>query len=188
MPHTAPPAAGGATAADPPLIDALYAELRSLARRHARANHGHQTTSLAHEAWIRLRGYDTAALNARREFAALAATVIRSVVADHARRAAATKRGGTWRRSPADVLDRTPAQVPLQNIPPDLLHDLENALADLERLSPRRAAIVELRFYAGLAHEEIAAILGVSLRTVQQEWRLARAFLLARLEEPDPAR
>lgn len=139
-----------------------------------------QTTALVHEAWLRLRGYDLASLSDKRhEFAALSATVLRSVLVDEARREGRRKRGGaSWRRIPLDP-ETEISEATSQYA--DLL-ELDEALVALEHLSPRRARIVELRFFGGLSVEHVAAILGVSGRTIETDWQLARAWLRVRLE------
>jgi RNA polymerase sigma factor (TIGR02999 family) len=161
------------------MVGAIYAELRALARCQARPR-SFQTTSLVHEAWMKLRGYDAAALWGRGELAALASKVMRTVVADYVRRAGSAKRGGAWTRVDLDQADQGPSPM----TEPEAHRDLEEALQELERLSPRRAAIVELRYFGGLTVAEVGEIMNLGERTVQEEWRLARAFLYARLRPP----
>jgi RNA polymerase sigma factor (TIGR02999 family) len=138
-----------------------------------------RTTALVNEAWLKLRGYDPSIWDGRREYAALAAAAMRSVLVDEARREGRNKRGSGWRRVPLGAMDEG---VDDGGEWVDLL-DLEVLLEGLERISTRRARVVELRFFGGLGTVEVADLLGVSERTVEEEWRLARAWLRARLDD-----
>lgn len=156
------------------LFEVLYAELRAAARRQlARGRPGEtlNTTALVHEAYLKLIHADPSRCNDRGHFFALAARAMRQIAIDHARRAAAEKRGGEVVVVPLDDLD-----VPDLSRPGDLLV-LEQALERLETVDPELARLVELRFYAGLTVEETADVLGVSSRTIKRDWRKARAFL-----------
>jgi RNA polymerase sigma factor (TIGR02999 family) len=156
------------------LFQVLYAELRSAARRQlARGRPGEtlNTTALVHEAYLKLIQSDATSWNDRGHFFALAARAMRQIAIDHARRAAAEKRGGEVVVVPLDHFD-----VPDLSRPGDLLV-LEQALSRLEAVDFELARLVELRFYAGLSVEETAEALGVSPRTVKRDWRKARAFL-----------
>lgn len=174
--------AEGRLAVSPDVSQAVYAELRDLARR---CLNGHgpgsrtfvQTTVLVHETWLKMRGYESAIWDQRREYAALAAAAMRSILVDEARREGRAKRGRGWRRVPLDAAgaDQSSRWI-------DLL-DLEGLLDGLEAICPRRARVVELRFFGGLNNGEVAELLSVGQRTVEQDWRLARAWLRARLDE-----
>jgi RNA polymerase sigma factor (TIGR02999 family) len=168
------------------LADSLYAELRAIAGRVLRDRRCPgllQTTALVHEAWIKLGGYDPARwATAREEFGALAASVLRTVLVDEARREGRDKRGGSWRRISLDVSPSIPAASQRSA---DIL-ELDEALAALAKLSERRVRIVEQRFFAGMTVEETAKHLHVSARTVEAEWSLARAWLRRYLEERHP--
>jgi len=136
-----------------------------------------QTTALANEAWIRLRKYSG---HGSEQTPVVAAAVLRSVLVDAARREGAVKRGNGWRRvalEPAVAVEGAGERWV------DLL-DLDEALEGLERSNPRAARIVELRFFGGLSVAETAVFIGASERTVEAEFRLARALLRVRL---DPA-
>lgn len=175
-------ARSGDEAAAGELMPLLYDHLRGIARAQIakeRAGHTLQATALLHEAWIRLDGGAAAPARDRQHFFALAARSMRQILVDHARRKAAGKRGGdgNWERVTLDValgeLDR-----------PDLdLLALEGCLEALEAKDARKARVVELRFFGGLPMPEIAALLGTSLRTVEQDWYLARAWLRKQLGE-----
>lgn len=172
--------AGDAQAAQQ-LAARLYDELHELARREMaaeRSNHTLQPTALLHEAYLRLAGGADGAFADRDSFFAAAANAIRRVLIDHARRRAREKRGGGRLRVPLDDLD-----VPGPIADEDLL-SLDAALAQLAARDPTKARIVELRFFAGLSMAELAKAMGASESTIQRQWRLARAWLRAHLEQP----
>ena len=157
----------------------LYGELHELARREMaaeRAGHTLQPTALVHEAYLRLAAGEQGAFADRESFFAAAATAIRRVLVDHARRRAREKRGGGRVRVPLEGLE---VAEPLED---EELLSLDEALAALAALDPAKARLVELRYFAGLSVEELGKALGVSASTVQREWRMARAWLRARLE------
>jgi RNA polymerase sigma factor (TIGR02999 family) len=164
---------GDPTAAEE-LAPLVYAELHRLAERHMGGrNHGQllQPTALVNEAWMRLAQQQELEFAGRDPFYALASRVMRSVLVDQARARKAQKRGGAWRR--VTLLDEEPGA-------PDAELDvlaLEEALRRLEEMDPELHELVELRFFAGLKHPDIARIQGVALRTVERNWRLARAWL-----------
>jgi RNA polymerase sigma factor (TIGR02999 family) len=163
------------------LAAALYEELRAMARQELsseRVGHTLQPTALVHEAYLRLVGGKSASFESSAHFFAAAATAIRRVLVDHARRRARVKRGGGETRVPLDDVD---ASEPL---PPAELLDLDAALAQLARVDSFKARIVELRFFAGLSVEELAKLLGASESSVRRDWRLARAWLRAELDRP----
>lgn len=171
--------AGDASAADR-LLPLVYEELRRLARGVARrgpADEVLQPTALVHEAFLRLVDGKLTVARDREHFLALAATAMRQILADHARRARALKRGGNWRRE-----TRVEPCTPSDGEPVDLLL-LDEVLTRLESVDPRQHRIVELRFFGGLDMEQIARALDVSVATVEREWRAARAWLGARIRE-----
>lgn len=149
----------------------LYTELRRLARammRAERREHILQTTALVHEAWLRLgSGGDWVD---RGRFLGAAAHTMRCILVDHARARARLKRRGAT----VELEEFAIADVYGQSI--DLLA-LDAALDRLAERSQLAAEIVELRFFGGMSHEEIALARGVSLRTVERTFRFARAFL-----------
>ena len=159
----------------------LYDELRAMARHELageRPEHTLQATALVHEAYLRLVGTDGGAFESRAHFFGAAATAIRRVLVDHARRRARAKRGGGEAHLSLEVLD------PAQPISDAELLGLDEALARLAVLDPTKARIVELRFFAGLSVEELAKLLGASESSVRRDWRLARAWLQQQLEGP----
>lgn len=166
-------AARGGEHAVAELSGLVYDQLRDLAAallRRERAGHTLQPTALVHEAFIRL--IDSTTVNAadRAHFVAIAAGVMRRVLIDHARAHGAAKRGGGRRltlRTGADIA-KTPEV--------DVL-DLDDALSRLAQLDERQAKVVELRFFGGLTMDEVATVLGLSKRSVEADWALARAWL-----------
>lgn len=169
----------GRTGAAEELAVLLYDELRALARQELageRRQHTLQPTALVHEAYLRLVGTDGGgAFENRAHFFGAAASAIRRVLVDHARRRARAKRGGGVVVLSLDALD------PAQRIPDPELLGLDEALAQLAQLDPTKARIVELRFFAGLSVEELARALGLSESTVRRHWRMARAWLRGEL-------
>lgn len=154
------------------LFPLVYAELRAMADRQLRGEavgHTLQATALVHEAYLKLAVQDgAAAWSDRAHFFGIASRAMRQVLVDHARRRRAGKRGGAWSRT---TLSGKP--LALDTDPEELL-----ALdAALEGLEPRQREIVEMRFFGGMTEEEVAAVLGVSDRTVRREWVKARAWL-----------
>jgi RNA polymerase sigma factor (TIGR02999 family) len=165
----------GARAGDKEATDALFAlaydELRRIARRvRGDRNETLSTTALVHEAYLKLLPSAVPANDAA-HFKLLIARAMREVLIDSARRRHAGKRGG---EDVAVTLDEDLQAAPLRAAQ---LLDLHTALEDLERVDPRRAAVVECRFFGGLDVEETAAALGLSTATVKRDWRVARAWL-----------
>lgn len=171
-------------AIDPDRWSAVYAELHRLAHglmRRERDDHTLQTTALVHEAWMRVA--DRAVWGSRGEFLAIAARAMRCILVDHARTRGRVKRGGGHK---ADALDELAIADAYGEIV-DLLA-LDAALDRLTVRNPLAARIVELRFFAGMAHDDIAAVCGVPLRTVERTFRLARATLYRYLGEAGSCR
>jgi RNA polymerase sigma factor (TIGR02999 family) len=167
-------AASGDAAANAALLPIVYAELRRVASRvmggEARS-HTLTPTALLHEAWLR---FDDGLLDAardRRHFYSLAARRMRQVLVDHARERDAQKRGGGVERITLTCADLT---TPGPSV--DMLA-LDQALGELEGADPRKARVVELRWFAGLEMTEVAEVLGISRATAQRDWEVARAYL-----------
>ncbi len=161
------------------LYPLVYDELRRLAQaalRFERTGHTLQPTALVHEAYLKLVDQTRARWQDRAHFCAVAAQAIRRILVDHARRRARDKRGGGWERLDPDLLLNLPAEAPAA----DLLA-LESALDKLAVDRPQHVRVVEMRFYAGLTNDHIAAVLGVSARTVERHWSFARAWLYREL-------
>ena len=161
------------------LLPLVYADLRRIAARQLRSerrDHTLSATAVVHEAYVRLVGQRRVRLEDRAQFFAAAATQMRRILVDHARRRAAAKRGGPEVRV---TLDEEIAAGMERDL--DLLA-LDRALEELEVVDPRVARIVELRFFGGLSLDDTAVAVEVSRRTVAREWALARGWLHKRLE------
>lgn len=167
------------------LFPLVYSELR---RQAASAMHRERVgltlepTALVHEVFLKLDGGAAAGCNDRGHFFAIAARTMRQVLVDRARRRSADKRGGEAERVGITVAESLMGEA-AEGRWLDIL-DIEKAMSRLERISERRARVVELRFFAGLEDGEIAEALGVSLSTVEREWRTAKAYLRSQLEKP----
>jgi len=166
------------------LTPLVYERLHRMARgymRGERAGHTLQATALVNEAFLRLTDSRDLDWTDRAHFFAVSARVMRRILVDAARTRAALKRGGNAARAehstPID-LDNLPAagiEMSAQ------ICALDDALNELARLDPRRARVIELRFFGGLSVEETAGVLQVSPQTVMRDWRLARAWLAREL-------
>jgi RNA polymerase sigma factor (TIGR02999 family) len=168
------------------LVPLVYEELRRQARRALqREGDGHtlQPTALVHEAWLRLDGQQEARWESRTQFFAVAARMMRRVLVDHARTRHALKRGGAPVQVTLGEVDRNGAAAPATSAMDSVdLLALDDALVRLAALDPRKAQLVELRYFAGLSIPEAAAALGVSAATVGREWAVARMWLRRELE------
>ena len=162
------------------LFPLIYDELRSVARRYLgreRSDHTLQATALVHEAYLKLVGQRDASWQGRSHFLAVAATAMRRILVNHAKAHRSAKRGGG---RPRLALDE--AAAVFEDRAGDLL-ELDEALTRLAALAPDQARLVELRFFAGLSVEETARLLGVSVRTAQYDWAMARAWLRGELAD-----
>jgi RNA polymerase sigma-70 factor, ECF subfamily len=169
---------GGDRSAAQKLMPLVYDEFKALAAHHLageRKNHTLQPTALVHEAYLRLIDQTRVDWQGRTHFFAIGSQAIRRVLIDHARSRARAKRGGGMARV---ELDDAVALAPERA--EDLLA-LDEALEKLEKLDARQAKVVEMRFFGGMTVEEVAEALGVSKRTVEGEWTMARAWLLREL-------
>jgi RNA polymerase sigma factor (TIGR02999 family) len=161
------------------LLPVLYEELRALARaRLAREAPGRtlQATALVHEAYLRLVGNQDPGWNGRAHFFGAAAQAMRRILVEEARRKKRTKRGGGRER-----VDLADVEIPVEPPVSDVLA-VDEAVKKLEESDPRKAAIVSLRYFAGLTAEETARALEVSLGTVEREWRFIKVWLQEELE------
>ena len=164
------------------LFTVVYAELRKLARVQRRRGPSHDTldtTALVHEAYLKLADQDDPRWRDRAHFYAVAATAMRHILIDHARSAAAAKRGGGRPRFSLDdvreVIGTSRGKVPARE--PELLVLLDEALNRLRESSARHVRIVECRFFAGMTLRDTAAALGVSVATVKRGWTIAQSWL-----------
>ena len=171
--------AGGDREALDRLAPRVYDELLRMARNFMRQERGGRTiqaTALVHEAYLRLIDVDNVDWGQRAHFFAVCAQVMRRILLEGARKRATSKRGGGWER------------VTLEEIPgaqggrPQELIALDEALTRLAAADPRKAQVVELRYFGGLSVEETASVLKVSPDTVARDWRSARAWLLSELD------
>ena len=160
------------------LTPLVYVELRRLAHRqmaHEHAGHSLQTTALVNEAYLRLVDCNRMRWVDRAHFFAVSATMMRRILLDRARRRCAAKR--EWKPEEADL----EKAVDMSSKRSHELVALDDALTELAKVDPRKARIVELRFFAGLEVKETAEVVGVSPETVMRDWKLARAWLLSEL-------
>ncbi len=161
------------------ILPLVYEELRLIAARQLRRErdtHTLEATAIVHEAYLRLSGQEGLEWANRTHFFAFAAQLIRRILVDYARNRNCAKREGRYEKvALTEAADLTLEQNP------DLIA-LDEALSDLEKVDPRKAAVVELKFFAGLSLEEIAEELGISEETVSREWRRAKAWLYGALQ------
>lgn len=164
----------GNTVAANDLYDAVYGELRDIARQRLARNRPGQTlntTALVHEAYLKLVDQNEVAWNDRAHFFATASRAMRFILIDYARRRTADKRGGGQAPVPMSAV-----QVGTDDRAEDLL-TLNHALEALKEKSERLGQLVEYKFFGGLTHEEIAEVTGLSVPTIKRDWRRARAWL-----------
>ena len=162
------------------LLPLVYNELRKLARaRMADEAPGHtmQATVLVHEAWLRVVGTEDPGWNGRGHFFGAAARAMRRILVEQARHKARLKRGGDRDRKALDEVD-----LAIEGPGTDVLA-VEEAVQRLEAQDPRKGQIVNLRYYAGLTNEETAKALGLSVGTIEREWRFIRSWLQSELDD-----
>lgn len=168
----------GDTAAADRLMPFVYDDLRRVARRQLRREGPAATlspTELVHESYLRLLGQGATFEN-RAHFLALAATLMRRILVDRARRRRAARRGGADQQLVTlDGLESLSAPQPIDVIA------LDRALDDLASFDSTQSRVVELHFFGGLTFEEVASVLGISSTTVYRQWRVARLWLLKQL-------
>ena len=172
---------GDSEAADQ-LIALVYDELRRQAARYLsreRGDHTLRPTALVNEAYLRLVRQRSVVWQDRGQFFAVAATVMRRLLVDYARKDGASKRGGSFHTVSLEDGD----EVSIAAAPNINVIELNDALVELSAIDPHCARMIELRFFAGLTTEETAEALGVSTATVTRGWRLARAWLHRRLTQ-----
>jgi RNA polymerase sigma factor (TIGR02999 family) len=164
------------------LLPLVYDELHALAQRLLRrepADLTLQPTALVHEAYLKLINQTRVEWQDRTHFFAIAAQAMRRILVDAARGRQATKRGEGWQKI---TLDDAVAVFPQRDV--ELLA-LDDALCGLSDLDQRQAQVVQMRFFGGLTTAEAAEVLRVSTRTVEDDWRLARAWLRRELSRSD---
>ena len=157
------------------VIELAYPELREIARRCLRSErsaHTMQATALAHEAYLRLIDARNVTWQDRAHFFAVAASIMRRILVDHARARGRAKRGGGMRQVNLDAALLVTAEAD-----PELVR-LDEALEGLAAFDARKARVVELRYFGGLTSLEAAAVLRVSPQTINRDWSLAKAWLI----------
>lgn len=163
-------------------FETTYAKLHALAKRHFRRQSSAstlQTTALVHEVYLRFARLDPAGIKDREHFMAMAATAMRQILTDMARRRSASKRGGGSCRI---TLDHAMVSHPGAACDALVINDLITRLTELD---PRQARVVEMRVFADMTVPEVAHVLSVSVATVEKDWRKARAWMRARLDGAD---
>jgi RNA polymerase sigma factor (TIGR02999 family) len=161
------------------LLPLVYDQLRKLAEhrmQQERGDHTLQATALVHEAYLRLVGNQEIVWANRAHFFHAAAEAMRRILIEHARARGREKRGGGRARIPLGVVDLAAAEDSEQILA------LDEVFCRFEEQEPEIAAVVRLRFYAGLTAEETAEALGVSVRTIYRDWAYARAWLWRELQ------
>lgn len=163
----------GDEAAQQELMDAVYGDLRRIARarfRNERVEHTLQPTALVHEVYARLAGEEGIDWQSRSHFFAVASRMMRRILINHARdRRAAKRRGVKVAVEPEHLVGEPPGL--------DVVA-LDEALSRLEAEHARCAQVVEMRYFGGMSHEEIASVLGIGVATVKRDWTFARSWLL----------
>ena len=163
------------------LFSCLYEELRGVAARALRSerdDHTLQATALVHEVYLKLIGRRELPFRDRAHFLSVASQAIRRILVDHARKHSSKKRGGSWRKLPLDAVS-----IPTPSGDLDLV-SLDEALSSLAKSMPRKARVVEMRFFGGASLSDVADVLGITPRTVERDWRFARAWLYRELDGP----
>jgi RNA polymerase sigma-70 factor, ECF subfamily len=156
------------------LMPLVVDELRKLARghfRHEHAGHTLQPTALVNEVFLKLLDQRRVRWENRKQFFAFASLLMRRLLVDHAKGRNAAKRGGGAVHVPLEEVLALAVDSPVD------LEALDEGLDALAAVDPRQSRIVQMRFFGGLTHEEIAEVEGISPTTVKREWRLARLFL-----------
>ena len=174
---------GGDQGALQALTPKVYNELHRLARHYMRREHpthSLQATALVHEAYMRLADYTRMQWQDRAHFFAVSAQVMRRILVDRARRHNVRRGRGVQHVS----LDEVAVVAPGGEAGKDLVA-LDEALVALARIDPRKAQIVEMRFFAGLTVEEIGSVLQLSAGTIKRDWRAAKAWLYRELSREE---
>jgi|SRR5579883_1911624 len=162
------------------LMPVVYDELRRAAQaymRRERTNHTLQASALVNEVYLRLVDITNVRWQDRAHFFAIAASMMRRILLDAARARSARKRGGGDLRVTFEE-DRLDAEASRQAAS---LIEIDQAIDTLSKVDPRKAKVVELRFFGGLSVDEMAQVLGISPQSVKRDWKLARAWLLKEL-------
>lgn len=164
------------------LLALVYDELRAIAVRHLqRERQGHtlQATALVHETYVRLVDQQRVHWTGKAHFLAMAATMMRRILVNHAKARNADKRGGGSART---LLTAESLELPEKSL--EILA-LDEAMCQLAELDPQQCKIVELRYFGGLTVTEVAQVVGISERTVHREWTFAKAWLRGEISKGD---
>ena len=172
----------------PDLFESIYVRLKELSSMFMRsqpAGHTLQPTAIVHEAFLKLAEHESVDFQSEEHFFATAATVLRSVLVDHARRRGSKKRGAGRRGASMETFDPTDPAAGVAG-----LLELEDSLLALAKVDARSARVAELRIFGGMAMDHVARLVGTSIPTAERDWRFARAFLekqygLARSEKDE---
>jgi RNA polymerase sigma factor (TIGR02999 family) len=165
------------------LVPLVYQELRRLAHHHLkseRVDHTLQSTALVNEAFLRLNGGNPFLLQNRGHFIAIASRLMRQILVDYARGRGARKRDGGCRIGLEDIGELRSGE---EDVP---IVALDQALDALTKVDERQGKIVEMKFFGGLSAEEIAAVLNISLATVERKWATARIWLRREMKKSVP--
>ena len=166
-----------------PIVEGQLRRIAHNCMRRERPGNTLQTTALVNEAYLRLAGANGLEWEDRAHFFALCARLIRRILSNSARARAAVKRGGQGQRvnhSTPLNLDELPSTSPGVEITA-----LDDALDELAKFDPRKAQVIEMRFFVGMSVDEIAVVLGISPQSVMRDWKLAKAWLKTRLRGAD---
>ena len=166
------------------LFTLMYDDLRRLAGRFLQnepLRHRLSSSSLVHQAYMRMVDHSRINWQGKTHFFAIGATVMRRILVDHARKVQSLKRGGGWERR--QLHDEVTFEL---NRDEDVVA-LDELLQQLAVLNPRQAKIVELRFFGGMTMREIAAEMKLGLRTIEKEWAMSRAWMRRELRRGDEA-
>lgn len=167
------------------LMPLVYADLRRIAHYYMqgqRPDHTLQTTALVNEAYLRLADQTHASWQTRAHFFAVAAKAMRQILVDYARSYRSQKRGGSDKQKVE--LEKVALISPAQSQEIVELHEI---LSRLAALNPRKADVVEMKYFGGLSYEEIAEVLKISVITARRDWEFAKVWLYAELRGPKPS-
>lgn len=177
---------GGNQAAFNELLPLVYDELHRLAERQRRRWHGDETldtTALVHEAYLKLAGQSAPEWDSRAHFLSVAATAMRQILIDYAKRKCAAKRGGQQPHVPLHEVEAALQGEPLSGAGDEGLVALDDSLRRLGQTNERQMRIVECRFFAGMSIEETAEALRLSPASVKRGWAVAQAWLYRDLKQ-----
>ncbi|MGB0715072.1 MAG: sigma-70 family RNA polymerase sigma factor [Phycisphaerae bacterium] len=163
------------------LLPIVYSHLRDVAGAYFRRQPKDltlQPTALVHEAFLKLMNAADTDWKSKAHFCAVAATAMRQILQDHARKRLSEKRGGEYKRIPLTNVEKPQETEVVDST------DLEAALERLFELDPQQARVVELRFLGGLTIEQVAHVMNLSVRTVDRYWQHARLWLRRELQKP----